>query len=132
MKLAAKGKFEKFYQEELQTRKILDYPPFCQIIKLTSKHKNPKEASSLLRENFLKLERVIREKKLGEHFQLFGPLPAFIPREKGRYVYNLIVKFKPVQKDKFPPANEDIFLRNELLKFVSPKVFVDVDPESIL
>ncbi len=132
LKLAAKGRFEKFYQEELQTRKILDYPPFCQIIKLTSKHKNPKEASNLLRENSLKLERVIREKKLGEHFQLFGPLPAFIPREKGRYVYNLIIKFKPVQKDKFPLANEDISLRNELLKFISPKVFVDVDPESIL
>lgn len=130
LKLASIGKYEKFYKEELEARKVLDYPPFFQIIKATSKNKSPQKAIEILKTTASKLREIQNTEKLN-HFEIFGPLPAFIPKERGQYIYNLIIKFRPLQETGAITA-KDLFLRNEFLKYIPSNVFIDVDPESIL
>lgn len=127
--LAAKSRFGKFYQEELQARKILDYPPFCQIIKLTTKDTQAQKAIAVLKTTATRIKEAQKKEKLS--LEIFGPLPAFIPKERKKFVYNLILKFKPKHNGS-PLTGRDLFARNEILKYAPSNVFVDVDPESIL
>ncbi|MBU3901471.1 primosomal protein N' [Patescibacteria group bacterium] len=77
-------------------------------------------------------------------------LPAFLPRAKGKYVWNIIIKFLPFTAPSFakegrggfyPPCkgglggyNSPDFLhhRNSLLQYVPQNWEIDVDPENLL
>ncbi|PJE59934.1 MAG: primosomal protein N' [Candidatus Portnoybacteria bacterium CG10_big_fil_rev_8_21_14_0_10_44_7] len=130
LRLAAGSRYQKFYQGELQARKILDYPPFCQIIKVTSRHQDAQKAIALLKAAQVKLSAAQKQQKLTD-FTIFGPLPGFIPKERGRYIYNLVIKFKPSRKRPIL-GSQDLRRRNEFLNYLPQGVLVDVDPESIL
>ncbi len=131
LNLAQKNRQTKFIQEELQTRKLLNYPPFCQLIKVSARHKEAAKAIGLLKITSAKLQEAQRQNKSNRQFEVLGPLPAFISRERGLYVYNLIIKFNPPSGQIFL-NDRDLRWRNEFLKFLPANAIVDVDPESVL
>lgn len=131
LNLARKNRQTKFIQEELQTRKLLNYPPFCQLIKVSARHKEATKAIGLLKIALAKLREVQRQNKLNRNFEALGPLPAFISRQKGLYVYNLIIKYNP-PSGQAHLTDQDLRWRNDFLKFLPSNVIVDVDPESVL
>ena len=95
IKNAIDNKWQKFYNEEIKVRKLLDYPPFSQIIKLTFEHKDPKKAEDEAKILFEKLKQQTKNFQLSiSDFQLLGPVPAFIPRIIGKYRWNIIIKSK--------------------------------------
>ena len=64
MKIAREDRYEDFYSYEIKQREILNYPPFCVLIQIEFKNRNP---VILQREvnNFAKLLRDKIEDKLG-------------------------------------------------------------------
>lgn len=106
-----------FYQEELQNRQEFLYPPFSQLIKLTYAHKDGQKASAEAQALKKKLEKILNT-------QILGPVPGFIPKLKGQYVWNVIVKIG--YKDDEPSIKERLFGN-------IPKNWqIDVDPRSLL
>ncbi len=114
------GNYQGFYDQELGIRKTFGYPPFVRLIKLSylsyDKNKGAYEARILSE----KLKMAINQKKAEDKVKLIGPSPAFIEKEKNRYINNIILKISPEQRP------------DEINRFVPSDWSIDVDPRSIL
>ncbi|OGN09608.1 MAG: primosomal protein N' [Candidatus Yanofskybacteria bacterium RIFCSPHIGHO2_02_FULL_39_10] len=120
LKTAISGNYEDFYDKELEIRKMLWYPPFVRLIKVSFGHINKSKASYEARILSEKLKMVLVQRKLQNKIKMLGPSSGFIEKERGRYVYNIILKIVPEQRP------------DEILQFVPSYWSIDVDPRSIL
>ena len=109
-----------FYETDMEIRKLLWYPPFARLIKLSFKHLDRNRAEREVRILAEKLKMAILQRKLDRTVKMLGPSPAFVEKEHGAYVYNIILKIVPEQKPE------------EILRFVPSNWNIDVDPRSIL
>lgn len=106
---AANDKVKEFWDTELAQRKSLGYPPFMQLVKLQSRHRN---------------REMLRHNALGLAAQLGGTAyPALIERERGMYVYNILLKF---------PNDATRDTLHATLDRVPPDWQIDIDPISIV
>ena len=132
--LAVKNDFKSFYQQEIETRKILKYPPFSQLIKLAFRHQDPKKAFSEAKILFAKLSQQI---KISKNFkevilEIIGPAPAFIPKEKQKYIWQIIIKAKSIWLAPQKERDDLLRQRNQFLMTVPSNWEIDVDPETLL
>lgn len=118
--LLAAGNYEEFYKNELEIRKLFRYPPFTRLVKLSIRQSDPQKAEEEARILGAKLKMAISQRKLDQSVKVLGPSPAFIAKERGLYVYNMVLKVIPEQK------------MDEILRFVPSNWMIDVDPKSIL
>jgi len=114
-----------FIKEDMAARQALNYPPFSQIVKLTFRHRDPAKAWQEAKILAAKLNGIIssppqtRGRLRGgdeniynttspqsspqlrrgseNNIELSPALPAFLPRERGKYVWNIILKFLPTE-----------------------------------
>lgn len=79
----------KFYEQEIKLRKVLKYPPFCDIIKIEVSDFDENTAQGVINaiyENLL---------KTGEKdIQVYSPMPSPINKIKNRYRWRIIIKCK--------------------------------------
>ena len=89
--LAAKHDYNKFYEEELKVRKILKYPPFCNLcfVKISSKNFNYLDSEGKKISKFL-------IDKLPSNVVL-GPALASIPKLNNVYNMQIIIKYKTIK-----------------------------------
>lgn len=113
-------KFDKFYDKELAIRDLFMYPPFARVIKFSFLSPDKSRANREARILNDKLKTVITQRRLDEKVKILGPSPAFIEKQKGSYVFNIILKVK------------NGFNIEEIVKFVPSFWYIDVDPKSIL
>ncbi len=85
---AVQENYIRFYEQELETRKNLSYPPFIRLalIKLSSAQKNDAEKHA-----------GIIMKKLGniKNLTILGPSLAPVSRRPNTYTYQILIKMKP-------------------------------------
>jgi len=113
------GDWKKFYGEELSIRKALNYPPFSSIIKLTYSHKDEQKVREEAEILCKKLHQQITNYQLPiTNYQFLGPAPAFLPKLKGKYRYNILMKIQ----------NPKSKIQNNLLSIVPSSWEIDVDP----
>ena len=127
IKYAAQNNWTNFWQEEIETRQALNYPPFSQIVKLTFRHRDGKKAGQEAKILTAKLQQANKDEKI----EISSALPAFVPRERGKFVWNIIIKFSV---DNQKPVISNAFLqhRNLLLQYVPQNWEIDIDPENLL
>ena len=118
--LLTAGNYQEFYKRELPARKLFWYPPFVRLIKLSLRHHDPQKAAYEARILGEKLKMAISQRKLDQSVRILGPSPAFVPKERGLYIYNIALKIVPTQKP------------DEILRFVPSNWSIDVDPRSLL
>ena len=113
---ASRHDYEGFAAAELDARSIAGYPPFGRLVRLTLAHVNPRAA----REEALRLHRALshRRSEMGADTEILGPSPAYVPRVRGRWRWQLLLRGRE------PSA----LVRGFLLP---RNVTVDVDPVSI-
>lgn len=109
---AIKGNLIDFFKEEIEDRKILKYPPFSTLIKIS--------ISGTKKETMNSVEKL---QKLIEPYEV-DIFPAFIPLEKGKYSVNGIIKIKT---ENWP--NKEI---TEKLKTLEPNFLINVDPDGLI
>lgn len=116
--------YEKFYKTEIELRKQLKYPPFCDII-MFGINSSSKEEIKIASEKLYKLLKKYGQDKM----QIMPPLPAPIDRIKYRYRWRIIAKCKL--------SNTIIEVINKSLeeyykeKFLKTRVIVDVNPNNM-
>ena len=158
MKYLAKNDWAGFIKEEQETRQALNYPPYSQIVKLTFRHRDGQRAGQEAKILAAKLKhtssiichsgesrnpksgsRVKRGMTNNYNIEISDALPAFIPRERDKYVWNIILKF-PFSSPLFRKEGlGGIFItsdflrhRNSLLQYVPQGWEIDVDPSDLL
>jgi len=88
---AAYHSYRQLYQSELQLRSGLGYPPFGRITRLTYVHSNSRRAED---EAFRMTARLQEERQRRgiPNLDVLGPAPAFVPRLRGRWRWNITVR----------------------------------------
>ena len=114
------GDYEKIYEDELRVRKLFWYPPFARLIKLSFISSDKNKAGYEARILSEKLKMAILQMKFENNVRLMDPSPAFIEKQRGVYIYNVVLKLVPE------------FKVSDILKYVPSQWMVDVEPKSIL
>lgn len=131
IQIAARQDYDAFFKDELKTRKMLIYPPYCDICLIGFIGENePKVrvASQKYTDRF-------KEKLSGEYKDLkiiaLGPMTARVSKISNKFRYRLILKCKNTKRFRA--------LMNELLKYTGTdrayndvSVYIDINPENII
>src|SRR3989344_5243857 len=118
---AVAGDYKSFAKKELQLRREFGWPPFSRLAKLIVRHRDKKAAESEAQNLAKKLKAISGTLKT----EIIGPHPAFIPRIRGKYVFHIILKWKP-------KGLEDVRVEKLLWTVVSRDWEVSINPESIV
>lgn len=110
-----RGNISGFYKEELESRKIFQYPPFKLLIKITKEGKN----ESQLNKEIEALQKILTEWNPSSY-------PAFIPKIKNLHIKHILLKIDP---DSWPRGQEKL---SQILSSLPPSYKVDIGPESLL
>ncbi|MBR0349799.1 MAG: primosomal protein N' [Clostridia bacterium] len=128
--MAAQQDYENFYKTEMKLRKMLIYPPFCDIALvgfLGIKEENVHAAASKF---FLKITEKIRNEYKDEKVIILGPMTARVSKVSNKYRYRLIIKCK--NSKNFRKMMSEVL--TEVLSEVSNRVsvYIDINPENII
>jgi primosomal protein N' (replication factor Y) (superfamily II helicase) len=110
--------YEAFYQQEIEYRRVLQYPPYKRLVRLQFRYPNPVQAQQEAERAAEMLQRRIKEEQLTAT-ELIGPAPAFFGKVDNVYHWHIIAKTTD------PHA---------LLGDISAKSgwYIDIDPVDIL
>ncbi|MGB2706210.1 MAG: primosomal protein N' [Candidatus Omnitrophota bacterium] len=117
---ASKHDYEKFYREEIKSRRELSFPPFTHIVRLTLRSRNEKRTVDAANN----LKKFLEEKLKG--IEIIGPAPSPVSRVRGYYRWNVLLKSK--NRSTMCEA-----LRKALASYRRPSgvlLAIDVDPIS--
>ncbi len=113
--------YRQIYEDELKTREIFAYPPFSRIVKLTYTHNSLAKVRAEGRIAIEKLKMAKAHLQIKPSVRISESSPMFIKKEKGEYIYTIIIKILP-----------DLKNLREFLHFVPAHWLIDVDPRSIV
>ena len=121
---AKKHDYEAFYEQEIKQRKIMNYPPYSQLIRILASGEDQEKTSAYIENLYHRFRNDFRDT------EILGPGEAPISKIKNRYRFHMIIK------------TNDIFIHNYLrenynkLKGEGQKknirILIDVDPYLIL
>jgi primosomal protein N' (replication factor Y) len=87
---ASRYDYDGFVEHELEWRRTAGYPPFGRLVQLTLTHPNARWA----RDEALRLHRALthRRAELGSDTDVLGPAPAYVPRVRGRWRWQILLR----------------------------------------
>ncbi len=125
--LASKQDYVSFYNEEILTRKLMIYPPFCDICMLVVSSGDKDNAQNTVNEIFERLKTGTKGEFEDIKMIILGPSPASVVKVNGNYRYRMIIKCKNSKHFRD-------YIR-ECIKVKLKKgtyVFIDINPETVI
>ncbi|NLT94995.1 MAG: primosomal protein N' [Clostridia bacterium] len=118
--------FREFYQQEIEVRRMMDYPPFSSLLRVLASDYQEQNIIVFLEE----LSQIIKN-KYTQGVDILGPAQAPIAKIKNRYRWQMILKGKNLnllrEAFRFGLQRLNIKYINNTLR-----VIIDVEPQSIL
>jgi primosomal protein N' (replication factor Y) (superfamily II helicase) len=119
-----------FYQEEIQFRKALEYPPFSRFINFRLVGNSEKRTKTMV-EEMGRIGQSLLKKGYGKGVEILGPSAAAFARMRGKYRWQMLAKGKsPQLLHQF--ARELASRMESPLKGKGVNLDIDVDPVFIL
>ena len=88
---AARHDYKEFYQQELEYRRKLAYPPFTKLVRLEYRHLRSEGAQEEARQMAARLNNWIEEEGR-RSTRITGPVPCFFERVAGLYRWQILLK----------------------------------------
>lgn len=130
IRFAATQDYDSFYETEMQIRKLMTYPPYCDLCTFTFSGTSQREAELAAHAFLERLKALASAGYPGEKLIVLGPAPPRAARIGGKYRYRIIVKCR------MRAATREMMAR--LLadfgadqRYRNITLFPDVHPESI-
>lgn len=124
--LAAKQDYEEFYRQEIEMRKALIYPPFCDtcLIELSSEIDSCAQTASLC---FMRLiKEKINKEKINMPLVVLEPSRCTYEKLNGRYRYRIIIKCK--NSSAFRSFIGDVYKScAKLREFANVRAYIDIN-----
>lgn len=127
IKLAAAQDYDSFYGGEILVRKMMTYPPYCDVAQVSVTSVSKADAEEVSRNIFKALTDGVKAEYTDVPIKILGPAPAATPKVNNKYRYRLIIKTKNNRR-----------FRELLRSATSVKcprdttVSVDINPETII
>ena len=131
IKLASQQDYDSFYETEIATRRLMIYPPFCEIAVLSVYSLNRTEAENGAKELFRLLVNGVKGDFSDVKLNILGPSVAAIPKINNKYRYRLMIKFKSFARfGALLKASLSEYYQSDFNKTTT--VSVDINPENAL
>ncbi len=127
LELAAKQDYDGFYSEEILTRKLMVYPPYCDICVLSVRSYMRKDAETAINGIFTEIKEKINNEYSDIKLIILGPALAAIPVVNNKYRFRMIIKCRNNKRFRD--------MLREVLKIKLPasvNAIVDINPENII
>ncbi len=119
-----KQDYDKFYETEIELRKQLKYPPFCDIISIGLTDIDNNKIKNVSERLYKNIKNLIE--KENTNIFIYKPLPCPIDKIKNRYRWRIIIKGKL--------TNKLINVINKAIKITNSKttrIIVDTNPSNL-
>ena len=131
IKLAEKQDYNEFYNSEIIIRKVMVYPPFCDMCSLSFVSKNEINALNASKD-FLSLLKVKTASDYkNEKIIVLGPMPPRISKINNKFIYRIIIKCKNSKRFR-SMISEMLTHFGKDKKYSDVFVGVDINPESLV
>lgn len=131
IQIAAKQDYERFFDEELKTRKMLIYPPYCDIclIGFVGENETRVRASA---QKFADMIKICVDGEYGDQKLIaFAPMAARVSKISNKFRYRLILKCH--NSKKFRKMMSELLISVGSDKtFSDVTVYIDINPENII
>ena len=128
--MSAKQDYDSFYASEIENRRMMIYPPFCDICMVGFVSEQEIAARAGAQRFLADLKRRTAEAYSDQRLIVIGPNPSFIHKMGNKYRYRLIIKCKNSKRFRaMIRALMTEFMKNKLFKNVS--IFAVINPESM-
>jgi primosomal protein N' (replication factor Y) len=124
--LAKDQDYEGFFNNEILTRKLLTYPPYCDLAVVCVQSAFREEAVSAINNIFNKIREKINDEYKDVKVIILGPAPSGVVKLHNRYRFRMIIKCK--NNKRFRAMLKEA-TNVKLQKDVS--ISVDINPETI-
>ena len=130
--MASRQDYIEFYESEIEVRRLLIYPPYCDLCVIAFISQEELFAKGAAKKFLEKLSNISERKEYSqEKLIVLGPSPAKISRMNGKFRYRLIIKCK--NSVRFRKMLSELLRETGKDKMFSMVTTVaDINPESIL
>jgi primosomal protein N' (replication factor Y) len=108
---AARHDFEGFYEEEINHRRELRYPPFTRLVRFETRALKNDEAKDAAQAVYTKLKRLI-ENSADKSTEVNPPMPPYFARRAGYYRWQVVLKgsdpLKLIRDEDFGDARVEV------------------------
>lgn len=123
---ARKQNYDMFYETEIELRKQLKYPPFCDIILIEFSGLDENKIKVVSNKMYNSLKKDLEN----EQFKVFVPMPSPIDKIQNKYRWRIIIKGNMTEK-----AN--LILNQELKEIYAKnlrdtRITIDVNPNNMM
>ncbi len=125
--LAQKQDYDAFFKEEINNRKLMIFPPYCDICMVYVQSFDASIANDSINEIFANIKQAVASDYSDIKLIILGPAPATVPKVNNKYRYRIIIKTKNSSRfrDMIRTAT-DIKLKKDTY------IGVDINPENII
>lgn len=128
---SAKQDYDAFYQTEIGARRLLKYPPFCNICVIGFVGEDRESVEDCSKYFFDRLTKSLCGDYSDQRMIVLGPSVAGVPKISGKYRYRIILKCK--NSSRFRALIRELLVSvMNIRKYKNVTVFADIDPESIM
>lgn len=128
---ASKQDYDGFYRSEVQLRKILIYPPFCNIFLVGFSSSSENKSKNAAEAFFITLKNLLSDEYTSVKAIVLGPSPARVIKVNNKYRYRIILKGKNNRLFR-EFLRKSIEIYNLDKRFSGVSVFIDINPENIV
>ncbi len=125
--LAVKQDYDAFYSDEILTRKMMVYPPFCDIALLSVSSTDREEAMKAIDKIFNNIKELLESEYSDVKLVILGPSAAAVPKINLRYRFRMIIKCRFNSR-----FREMIRKAMDIRRTGDTSVFIDINPESVI
>ncbi|MCQ2451184.1 MAG: primosomal protein N', partial [Clostridia bacterium] len=125
--LASTQDYKQFYDEEILSRQVMIYPPYCDICMVVASSENREIAETGAKTVKDEIVKKINGEFADVKLIILGPIPASVIKVNGKYRYRMLIKCKNNKRFR-EMLNESINIKKK--KDLS--VYVDINPETVL
>lgn len=127
IELAKNQDYESFYEQEIATRRLMIYPPYCDICVVAAQSESREGAQSAVNAVFNEIKKNLNGEFSAVKLIILGPAPAAVVKVNNRYRYRMIIKCKNnTEFRRLLKKSLDIKASGEAV------LSVDINPETII
>ena len=127
IKLAEAQDYDSFYNQEINIRRMLTYPPYCDIAQVTVTSASYDKAQKVATDIFKNITDGIKQDFFDLKMRILGPSPAVCPKVNNKYRYRLIIKAKNSKNFRLLLKKATAIKTDR-----QTSVTVDINPETII
>lgn len=125
--LACRQDYAAFYNEEILTRRVMTFPPFCDICVICIQSLIRDDAIFAVKEIFARMRALLNGEYRDVHTIVLGPAAAAVPKINNRYRFRITVKCRDNKRFR------DMLRQAIDFRFKSDiSIIVDINPETVI